>query len=437
MSELRATVVGAGLAGSEAAWQLLRRGISVTLYDMKPHKKSPAHNEDYFAELVCSNSLRSDRLQNAAGLIKEEMRKLDSLIMMAADQARVPAGGALAVDRDSFSNFVTEKLLSHSKLTYIPKEIDNIPLSNAIVATGPLTSDALSEAIAALPQVDTLHFYDAAAPIVTKESVDMSLAFMASRYGRGDDDYINCPMNKDEYEAFYKELLEAQTAPIHGFEESKVFEGCMPVESLARRGEMTLAFGPLKPVGLIDPRTGTQPYAVLQLRRDDASNSLYNLVGFQTRLKFPEQKRVFGMIPGLGEAEYARYGVMHRNTFLNSPAILDSQYMMKETDGVYFAGQMTGVEGYIESAASGLCAGIHLARRMLSKPEIIFSPITALGALSRYVSTYNRHYQPMHISFGLIEPLKEKVRNKEQRYLKVADLALHTIDELKESFLIE
>ncbi len=430
-------VVGAGLAGSEAAWQLLRRGISVKLYDMKPHKKSPAHNEDYFAELVCSNSLRSDRLQNAAGLIKEEMRKLDSLIMRAADQARVPAGGALAVDRDSFSSFVTEKLLSHPKLSYIPKEIDSIAPCNTIIATGPLTSDALSEAIAALPQVDTLHFYDAAAPIVTKESVDMSLAFMASRYGRGDDDYINCPMNKDEYEAFYKELLEAQTAPIHGFEESKVFEGCMPVESLARRGEMTLAFGPLKPVGLIDPRTGKQPYAVLQLRRDDASDSLYNLVGFQTRLKFSEQKRVFGMIPGLGEAEYARYGVMHRNTFLNSPAILDSQYMMKETDGVYFAGQMTGVEGYIESAASGLCAGIHLARRMLSKPEIIFPPITALGALSRYVSTYNRHYQPMHISFGLIEPLKEKVRNKEQRYLKVADLALHTIDELKESFLIE
>ena len=434
MNELRATVVGAGLAGSEAAWQLLRLGIHVTLYDMKPHKKSPAHSEDYFAELVCSNSLRSDRLQNAAGLIKEEMRKLDSLIMQAADQARVPAGGALAVDRDSFSNFITDKLKQHPNLTFIPQEIENVTTSNTIIATGPLTSDALSDAIAALPQVDTLHFYDAAAPIVTKDSVDMSLAFMASRYGRGDDDYINCPMDKDEYEAFYKELIGAQTAEIHGFEESKVFEGCMPIESLARRGEMAMAFGPLKPVGLVNPNTGKQPYAVLQLRRDDASDSLYNLVGFQTRLKFPEQKRVFGMIPGLGNAEYARYGVMHRNTFLNSPEILDDSFMMKGTDGLYFAGQISGVEGYIESAASGLCAGIHLARRLQSLPGIMFPPTTALGALSRYVSANNRHYQPMHISFGLIEPLTERVRNKEQRYLKVSQRALETIDELKKTF---
>lgn len=426
----QATVIGAGLAGCDAAWQLLRRGVAVTLHDMKPGKLSPAHASDLFAELVCSNSLRSDRLQNAVGLLKEEMRRLDSLIIRAADRARVPAGGALAVDRDQFSGYITAQLKAHPLLTFVEGEVTDFPAQDAIIATGPLTSDAFSEAIAGLPQGGMLHFYDAAAPIVTRESINMDRAFKASRYGRGDDDYINCPMNEEEYRAFYEALLTAKTAPIHGFEESRVFEGCMPVESLARRGEMALAFGPLKPVGLIDPHTGRRPYAVLQLRRDDASDSLYNLVGFQTRLLFPEQKRVFGMIPGLEQAEFARYGVMHRNTFLNSPGFLDNQYMMKDSQGVYFAGQMTGVEGYVESAASGLHAGLSLAHRLLGKAPVNFPSATAMGALSRYVSTPNRNYQPMHISFGLIDPLPERVRGKEQRYLKVAEHALTLIDEI-------
>lgn len=431
MTEQHAVVIGAGLAGCEAAWQLAQRGVSVTLYDMKPGKKSPAHESDDFAELVCSNSLRSDRLQNAAGLLKEEMRRLDSLLMQAADQVRVPAGGALAVDRNDFSSYITNKLKDHPRIQVVHQEVKEIPEEHAIIATGPLTSDALSESIASLAHVGTLHFYDAAAPIVTKESIDMEKAFFASRYGRGDDDYINCPMNQEEYEGFYQALINADTAPIHGFEESKVFEGCMPVESMARRGEMALAFGPLKPVGLIDPRSGKQPYAVLQLRRDDASDSLYNLVGFQTRLKFPEQKRVFGMIPGLEQAEFARYGVMHRNTFLNSPDILGPDFMVKDSKGLYFAGQITGVEGYVESAASGLAAGIQLALRLQGREPVHFPGNTAMGSLSRYVSTFNRNYQPMHVSFGLIDPLNEKIRKKEQRYLRVSELALETIEALK------
>ncbi len=429
----RATVIGAGLAGCEAAWQLLRRGVAVTLRDMKPGKKSPAHASDLFAELVCSNSLRSDRLQNAVGLLKEEMRRLDSLVIRAADQARVPAGGALAVDRDQFSGFITKELLSHPLLTFTPGEVTEFPARDTIIATGPLTSEAFSETIQSLPQVGVLHFYDAAAPIVTRESIDMARAFKASRYGRGDDDYINCPMDEAEYRAFYDALLTAQTAPVHGFEESRVFEGCMPVESLARRGDMALAFGPLKPVGLTNPHTGRRPYAVLQLRRDDASDSLYNLVGFQTRLMFPEQRRVFGMIPGLEQAEFARYGVMHRNTFLNSPGLLDNQYMMKGSDGVYFAGQMTGVEGYVESAASGLQAGLSLANRLLGRQQVTFPSATGMGALARYVSTHNRNFQPMHVSFGLIDPLPERVRGKEQRYLKVAERALALIDNIAQT----
>ena len=431
MTEPRAAVIGAGLAGCEAAWQLLKRGIPVTLYDMKPGKKSPAHEADGFAELVCSNSLRSDRLQNAAGLLKEEMRRLDSLIMRSADQARVPAGGALAVDRESFSGFITKTLKDHPLLRFEEREINELPSQNTIIATGPLTSDTFSGAIASLPGLGTLHFYDAAAPIVTKESINMEKAFLASRYGRGDDDYINCPMDEEEYKAFYRALIDAQTAPIHGFEESKVFEGCMPVESMARRGEMALAFGPLKPVGLVDPRSGRQPFAVLQLRRDDASDSLYNLVGFQTRLKFPEQKRVFGMIPGLEEADYARYGVMHRNTFINSPQVLGPDFMVKGSEGIYFAGQITGVEGYVESAASGLAAGIQLALRLKGRESAFFPASTAIGSLSRYISTFNRNYQPMHVSFGLIDPLKERVRGKEQRYLRVSEIALETIEALK------
>ncbi len=431
MSEPRALVIGAGLAGCEAAWQLLRRGIPVTLRDMKPGKKSPAHVSDGFAELVCSNSLRSDRLQNAAGLLKEEMRRLDSLIMRAADRARVPAGGALAVDRELFSGYITEELLGHPGLRFEEGEATELPGANAVIATGPLTSDALSGAIAALPGMKDLHFYDAAAPIVLKDSIDMDKAFLASRYGRGEDDYINCPMDEETYRAFYRALIAAETAPVHGFEESKVFEGCMPVESMARRGEMALAFGPLKPVGLVDPRTGKRPFAVLQLRRDDASDSLYNLVGFQTRLKFPEQKRVFGMIPGLEHAEFARYGVMHRNTFLNAPELLGPDFMVKGSEGLYFAGQITGVEGYIESAASGLCAGVQLALRLRGKAPAAFPGSTAIGSLCRYVSTFNRNYQPMHVSFGLIDPIQEKVRRKEERCLRVSELALAGIEALK------
>lgn len=428
----KALVIGAGLAGSEAAWQLAERGVPVTLVDMKPGKKSPAHRMDGFAELVCSNSLRSDRLQNAAGLLKEEMRRLRSIVIEAADDARVPAGGALAVDRDRFSDYITGKLKNHPLITFESREVTEIPEAPAIIATGPLTGDALSERIAAMEGMKRLHFYDAAAPIVTRESLDMDRIFRASRYDRGED-YLNCPMSEDEYHAFVSALLAAETAPVHGFEDSMVFEGCMPVESMAKRGEMALAFGPLKPVGLTDPKTGKMPFAVLQLRQDDAGDSLYNLVGFQTRLKFSEQQRVFGMIPGLQNAVYARYGVMHRNTFIESPGVLNDRFEMISRPGLYFAGQMTGVEGYVESAASGLVAGLSLARALNGREPLTFPSATALGALSKYVSQPNRHYQPMHISFGLIDGLKERVRGKEQRYLKVSERALQDIDRLKDS----
>lgn len=427
----KALVVGAGLAGSEAAWQLAGRGIPVRLVDMKPAKKSPAHQMDGFAELVCSNSLRSDRLQNAAGLLKEEMRRLHSLVIEAADHARVPAGGALAVDRDNFSRYITEKLHRHPLIAVECGEVTEIPQAPAVLATGPLTSDALSGRIAAMEGMKRLHFYDAAAPIVTRDSLDMDRVFRASRYGRGDD-YLNCPMDESEYHAFVDALLEAETAPVHGFEDSKVFEGCMPVETMAKRGRMALAFGPLKPVGLNDPRTGKMPFAVLQLRQDDAGDSLYNLVGFQTRLKFPEQQRVFGMIPGLKNAVYARYGVMHRNTFIESPGVLNERFEMIARPNLYFAGQMTGVEGYVESAASGLMAGLSLARALKGQEPFAFPSSTALGALGRYVSQPNRSYQPMHISFGLIDGLKERVRGKEQRYLKVSERALNEIDRVKD-----
>lgn len=431
-----AMVIGAGLAGAEAAWQLLRRGIRVRLHEMKPLKRSPAHSSDLFAELVCSNSLRSDRLQNAVGLLKEEMRRLDSLVMRAADACRVPAGGALAVDRERFSAYITEALRAHPALQVVEGEVTALPGRNAILATGPLTSDALAEAIQALPQGAMLHFYDAAAPIVTAESLNMEKVFTASRYGRGDD-YLNCPMDEAEYRAFHQELLKAETAPVHGFEEARVFEGCMPVESLARRGEMALAFGPLKPVGLVDPRTGRQPFAVLQLRREDAAASLYNLVGFQTRLKFREQQRVFGKIPGLERAQYARYGVMHRNSFLQAPGLLDQSFRMIGSDNLYFAGQISGVEGYVESAASGLLAGLHLAHRLKGLEAPLFPSSTALGALSRYVSTPNRSYQPMHICFGLIDALPGRVRNKQERYLKVSERALATIDSLRQEMPLQ
>ena len=425
------TVVGAGLAGCEAAWQLVKRGVPVTLIEQKPLSSSPAHHSPLFAELVCSNSLRSDRLQNAVGLLKEEMRHMDSLILAAADQARVPAGGALAVDRDAFSGFITEKLKNHPLVTVENREATQVPPSPAIIATGPLTSDALAEAIAQMPEVSTLNFYDAAAPIVTAESLDMAKAYRASRYGRGDD-YLNCPMNQQEYDAFVEALLNAETAPVHGFEEKKVFEGCMPVESMARRGRMVLAFGPLKPVGLPDPRTGRDPYAVVQLRQDDAAGTLYNLVGFQTRLKFPEQKRVFGMIPGLENAEFARYGVMHRNTFLNSPGLLDCHYQMLSRPGLYFAGQMTGVEGYVESAASGMVAGICAAMQQLGRPLPDFPRETALGALAHYVAAENRNFQPMNVTFGIMEGWPERVRGgKQARYEKIAQRALEKVDQLR------
>ena len=426
---MRATVIGAGLAGSEAAWQLAKRGVAVTLYEMKPQKMSPAHKSPLFAELVCSNSLRSDRIQNAVGLLKEEMRALDSLVMRAADAARVPAGGALAVDRERFSGMITDTLRSHPNVTVEEREISEIPDGPVIVATGPLTSDAMADTIAHLPGMSTLHFYDAAAPIVMAESLDMEQVFRASRYDRGDD-YLNCPMNREQYDAFVEALLSAETAPVHGFEENMVFEGCMPVESMARRGHMVLAFGPMKPVGLIDPRTGKEAYAIVQLRQDDAAGTMYNLVGFQTRLKFGEQKRVFGMIPGLENAEFVRFGVMHRNTFLHSPGLLDSSYQMISRPGLYFAGQMTGVEGYVESASSGLLAGISLARRLRGEEAVDFPTSTAIGALSHYIAAPNHDFQPMNVTFGIIDPLGERIRNKAMRYERISQRALEIVRDL-------
>ena len=389
---------------------------------------SPAHHSAGFAELVCSNSFRSDRLTNAVGLLKEEMRRFHSLIMGAADRNRVPAGGALAVDRNGFSQDVTEHLRSHPMIQVVQEEVTEIPDGPAVIATGPLTSLKLSEAIAGLPGLETLHFYDAAAPIVVKDSLDMEHIFRMSRYGRGDD-YLNCPMTEEEYNRFIDALLSAETADVHGFEETRIFEGCMPIESMARRGRMAPAFGPMKPVGLAVPGSGKPPFAVLQLRQDDAADTLYNLVGFQTRLKFSEQRRVFGMIPGLAHAEFARYGVMHRNTFLASPGFLNERFEMATRKRCYFAGQMTGVEGYVESAASGLIAGVSLARDLLGLPELRFPGETALGAMGRFVSTPNRHFQPMNCAFGLIDPLpvapgQKKIRNKAERYEAISARAL-------------
>ncbi len=437
MSNPRATVIGAGLAGSEASWQLVRRGIHVTIVEMKPGRQTPAHHTERFAELVCSNSFRGDRLSSAVGLLKEEMRCLDSLIMRCADACRVPAGDALAVDRDVFSQMVTDTLRSHPLVTVENREADEIPDGGVIVATGPLTSEAMGNAISRLPGLGTLNFYDAAAPIVLRESLDESKMFRLSRYGRGTD-YLNCPMNEDEYNRFIDALLDAETAEVHGFEENRVFEGCMPIESMARRGRMVPAFGPMKPVGLRDPRTGKEPFAVVQLRQDDAGETMYNIVGFQTRLKFPEQKRVFGMIPGLEHASFARYGVMHRNTFMNSPGFLNSRFEMISRPMCYFAGQMTGVEGYVESAGSGLVAGRSLAAQLLGENPDCFPGYTALGAMGRYVSTPNRAFQPMNCTFGIIDPLPvtpgaKKIRDKKSRYEAVADRSLRYIRSLTES----
>ena len=429
------TVLGAGLAGSEAAWQLAKRGIPVRLVEMKPEKSSPAHHTPWMAELVCSNSLRSDRLTNAVGLLKEEMRLMDSLIMRAADQARVPAGGALAVDRERFSGYVTKTLEEHPQVTVVHQEAVEIPAGPVIVATGPLTSQALADQIAGLPGLETLNFYDAAAPIVTAESLNMEKIFRQSRYDRGED-YLNCPMTEEEYQRFVDALLTAETAPIHGFEESKVFEGCMPVEVMARRGRDTLRYGPLKPRGLKDPKTGREPYAVVQLRRDNAQGSIYNLVGFQTHLRFPEQKRVFSMIPALRDAEYLRYGVMHRNTFLDSPRYLNRYYQLKSEPRIVFAGQMTGVEGYVESAASGFLAGIELARRLRGMEPIDFPQETAIGALGLYVSNGSiGNFQPMNVNFGIIPPLDHRVKGKRNKNAELSARSLAIIEVRKEDIL--
>ena len=430
VTTLAVTVLGAGLAGCEAAWQLSERGIPVTLVEMKPGKKTPAHVSDDFCELVCSNSLRSDELTNAVGLLKEEMRRLNSLVISCADRTRVPAGGALAVDRYAFSRLVTDRLRACPLITVVSGEQTSIPDGRVLVATGPLTSDALAGAIGDLLGSDRfLSFYDAAAPIVTFGSVDMDSAYFASRYGKGSADYINCPMTKEEYQAFREALCAAEEAPVRGFEDSGVFEGCMPVEVMARRGEDTMRFGPLKPVGLTDPKTGRQPYAVVQLRRDNAEGTLYNLVGFQTHLKFGEQKRVFSMIPALRNAEFARYGVMHRNTYLDSPRLLDRYYRLQSDPRISFAGQMTGVEGYVESAASGLLAGIETARELRGEPPADFPQETALGALAHYISGGSvGDFQPMNINFGLISPLDYRVKGKRNKNLDISARALGIVD---------
>ncbi len=429
------TVLGGGLAGCEAAWQLAQRGIPVRLYEMKPGKKSPAHHLDTMAELVCSNSLRSDRLTNAVGLLKAEMRLLDSLIMRVADETAVPAGGALAVDRDHFSEGIDRAIRQHPLITVIPEEVTEIPAEGTvIIATGPLTSDGLSETIARMQGLSTLHFYDAAAPIVTADSLDMDKVFRMSRYDRGED-YLNCPMTQEEYFAFVHALQTAETAEVHGFEEKAVFEGCMPIESMAKRGDMVIAFGPCKPVGLKDPRTDKEPFAVVQLRQDNENATLYNIVGFQTRLRFPEQRRVFSMIPGLENAEFARYGVMHRNTFLNSPGFLDDTYRVIAEPRLSFAGQITGVEGYVESAASGLLAGLSAAYREKGQEPPHFSGKTAIGAMGRYVSSPNSRFQPMNCTFGLIDQLEvapgeKRIRNKQLRYEAISERALAEVRQI-------
>ena len=427
------TVVGAGLAGSEAAWQLAERGIHVRLYEMKPEKMTPAHHSPNFAELVCSNSLRSDELTNAVGLLKEELRELGSLVMRCADAHRVAAGGALAVDREGFSAAVTEAIRSHPNIEVIAEEVTDIPTGEVIVASGPLTSDVLAEKLAALSGEDApLHFFDAAAPIVTLESVDMDNAFYASRYDKGTADYVNCPMTRDEYLAFWQALCAAEQAPVHGFDDGGVFEGCMPVEVMARRGEDTLRYGPLKPVGLVDPRNGRENYAVVQLRRDNAVGTIYNLVGFQTHLTFPEQRRVFSMIPALKNAEFVRYGVMHRNTYLNSPKLLDRYYRLKSDERIIFAGQMTGVEGYVESCASGMLAALETAARLRGEAPWDLPRETAIGALALYISESTvGSFQPMNVNFGIISPLDKKIRGKREKNAAISERALQIVRELR------
>lgn len=426
-------IIGAGLAGCEAAWQLAQRGIPVELHEMKPAKMTPAHHSAEFGELVCSNSLRSDQLENAVGLLKEELRRLGSLILSCADAHRVEAGGALAVDRHAFSGEITRRIQEHPLITVVEGEVTAIPPEgNVIVASGPLTSDALSQAIQDFfPESKYLNFFDAAAPLVTFESVNMEKAFFASRYDKGTPDYINCPMDAEEYAAFWTELCGAEEAPVHGFEDQDVFEGCMPVEVMARRGVDTLRYGPLKPRGLRDPRTGKEPYAVVQLRKDNAEGSIYNIVGFQTHLRWPEQKRVFSMIPGLEGAEFVRYGVMHRNTYLDSPRMLDRYYRVKHAPRVCFAGQITGVEGYVESTASGYLAAVELARRLTGKPPVDFPQETAVGALALYISNESvTDFQPMNVNFGIIPPLGYRVKGKRNKNAELSKRALELLDKL-------
>ena len=434
---MHVTVIGAGLAGSEAAWQLAQRGISVTLCEMKPHKMSPAHTSEHFAELVCSNSLRGAGLENAVGLLKEELRRLDSIIMQAADATRVEAGGALAVDRHGFAAYVTKAIRSHPNITVCEGEITEIPEGEVVVATGPLTSDALADHLLTLfGENTTMNFFDAAAPLVTYESIDMEHAWFASRYDKGTADYVNCALNEEEYRAFWQELCHAEEANVHGFEDKMVFEGCMPVEVMARRGEDTLRYGPLKPRGLKDPRTGVEPYAVVQLRKDNAEGSIYNLVGFQTHLKFGEQKRVFSMIPALHNADYVRYGVMHRNTYLDSPRLLNRFYQLKSQPRISFAGQRTGVEGYVESTASGFLVGVETARRLRGMEPLCLPRETAIGALGLYVSDETvGHFQPMNINFGIIPQLGYRVKGKRNKNAELSQRSLQIIEEMKEEIL--
>ena len=437
MTNNAVTVVGAGLAGSEAAWQLVRRGIPVRLVEMRPEHSTPAHATGGFAELVCSNSLKAEHLTNASGLLKAEMKLFDSLVLRAAEEARVPAGGALAVDREGFSRYITERVENHALIEVRRERVDAVPVADdavTIVASGPLTDGALAEDVARLTGGKGLYFYDAAAPIVTPDSVDMTRAYRASRYGKGEAAYINCPMTKEEYEAFWEALTSAETAPTHDFEREIFFEGCMPVEVMAARGKDTLLFGPLKPVGLEHPETGERPHAVVQLRQDDAAGTLYNIVGFQTHLTWPEQRRVFAMIPALAHAEFTRYGVMHRNTFINSPLVLRPTMQLADDPRIFFAGQMTGVEGYVESAAAGLMAGMNAARLVKGLSPAVFPPETAHGALAHYITSADpAHFQPMNVNFGLMPPLSERVRDKKLKKQKIAERALSTLD----SFLKE
>lgn len=430
------TVIGAGLAGCEAAWQAAQRGIQTELYEMKPQKFSPAHKYKGFAELVCSNSLKASRVNSAAGLLKEEMRRLSSLTVPCAEATAVPAGGALAVDREKFSDMVTEKISSHPNIRVINKELDHIPEGYVIIASGPLTSGGLAESISKLCG-GYLSFFDAAAPIVTAESIDMNRAFAAARYGRGGDDYINCPFTREEYTAFYNEIIKAESAPVHDFDRPEnsrddftVYEGCMPIEVLAKRGEDTMRYGAMKPVGLTDIHTGRRPYAVVQLRRENSEGSMYNIVGFQTNLKFPEQKRVFSLIPGLENAEFVRYGVMHRNSFINSPKLLNGDFSMRDNPEVFFGGQITGVEGYMESAASGIMAGINAVRRMSGEETLILPPETMIGGLSRYISDCTvDNFQPMGANMGILPDIGVRIKDKQERYQAVADRALAAFEE--------